>query len=315
MYDVLLSCPGDAYDECYLAVKNAIDKFNKDAQTNYGVGISLKHWILDSYPQSGDKAQSLLNSQIVDPSDAAIAIFWTRFGTPTDTYSSGTEEEIDRLIKSKKQVFLYFFNKPIPPSITESPDYFESRKKIVFLKEKYEGMYCVINDELELEEKLTNHLKMYYCKNYSSKPINSERWFRSDNGEEISADNLIKYGNITAQIDRNIARVEVKKPDGETFYAEYDTDKNEVKNITANGFPQEYSIEIPQNIIVSKQSNMVSVKGVIYRAENYILKFNGQFNVLYDTDRNKIQHISAKAPAGMKIFIDSTNKKVCIVNN
>ena len=129
MYDLLLSCPGDAYNECYPAVKEAIEKINADPQINNSASISLKHWSTSSYPQSGEQAQKLLNSQIVNDADIAIAIFWTRFGTPTDDYNSGTEEEIDLLMKNGKQVFLYFLDKPIPPSFTDSPDYTENRKK------------------------------------------------------------------------------------------------------------------------------------------------------------------------------------------
>lgn len=143
MYDLLLSCPGDAYGECYPAVKKAIERFNADPQINNSVIISLKHWSTDSYPQSGGQAQKLLNSQIVNDADIAIAIFWTRFGTPTDDYGSGTEEEIDLLLKNKKQVFLYFLDKPVPPSITDSPEYIESRKKITLLREKYDGIYTM----------------------------------------------------------------------------------------------------------------------------------------------------------------------------
>lgn len=35
---------------------------------------------------------------------AAVAIFWTKFGTPTDKYGSGTEEEIEEMLSSNKQV-------------------------------------------------------------------------------------------------------------------------------------------------------------------------------------------------------------------
>ena len=154
MFDLLLSCPGDAYKECYPAVRKAIEIINADPQINNSISVSLKHWSTSSYPQSGGQAQKLLNSQIVKPADIAIAIFWTRFGTPTDDYNSGTEEEIDLLIKNKRQVFLYFLDKPIPPSITDSPEYTENRKKITLFQKKYEGIYCVAKDENDLQEKI-----------------------------------------------------------------------------------------------------------------------------------------------------------------
>ncbi|WP_353622123.1 hypothetical protein [Halocella sp. SP3-1] len=60
------------------------------------------HWETSAFPESGKRPQALLNKQIVNDSDAAIAIFWTRFGTPTEEYDSGTEEEIEKMLKSDK---------------------------------------------------------------------------------------------------------------------------------------------------------------------------------------------------------------------
>ena len=54
---------------------------------------------------------------IVDKCDAAAAIFQTRFGTPTDDYCSGSDEEIEKTITSGKNVFLYFSNAPVSPMI------------------------------------------------------------------------------------------------------------------------------------------------------------------------------------------------------
>ena len=315
MYDLLLSCPGDVYSECYLEIKNAIDEFNKEAQRNFSIGVSLKHWSTDSYPQSGDKPQKLLNSQIVDCADAAIAIFFIFFGTPTDKYGSGTEEEIDRFMKSSKQLFLYFLDKPVPQTITDSLDYIGNRRKITALKGKYNGIYCLVNNEFELREKIINHLKMHFFNNSTNNPQIVNKWFRSDTGKEISPNELLKLGNITAQIEGNMARVEVTKPDGETIYAEMDIEKDEARNIVANGFPQEYSIDIPENLIVGKQYNNITINGTTYREEKYIFKFNGLLIVLYDVENNKIQDMTFKAPAGMKVLVNPTNKKVCLIDD
>lgn len=104
-YEVLLSCPNDVYQTCYPIVKKVIDNFNQMYGLTLGIEIRPKHWSTDSYPQSGGKPQSLLNEQIVDNSDASIAIFWKKFGTPTDKYGSGTEEEIERLLAEKNKFF------------------------------------------------------------------------------------------------------------------------------------------------------------------------------------------------------------------
>ena len=107
----------------------------------------MLHWSSDSFPQAGKPAQQLLNAQIVDKADMAIAIFWTRFGTPTDGYGSGTEEEIARLIKSEKQVFLYFLEKAPPLLIAERPEFSKERQKIRNFRDGYRGLYSVVQDE------------------------------------------------------------------------------------------------------------------------------------------------------------------------
>ena len=165
-YNLLFSCPGDAYKECYTVIKTAVDDFNKYAKSSLSLGVNLTHWTTDSYPQSGGHPQTLLNDQIVDSADAAVAIFWTRFGTPTDEYDSGTEEEIERLINSNKQVFLYFLDKAIPPSATDSDTYQEQRKQIAAFREKYEnkGLYWVVADAAALKEQFSQHLFLYFAK-------------------------------------------------------------------------------------------------------------------------------------------------------
>src|SRR5439155_238471 len=44
-----------------------------------------------------------------------VAIFWSRFGTPTGVADSGTEEEVRRGIKLRRKVTVYFSDlEPIP---------------------------------------------------------------------------------------------------------------------------------------------------------------------------------------------------------
>lgn len=70
--------------------------------------IQTRYWKTSSYSQSGKKPQELLNEQFVKNCDAAVAVFWTRFGTPTDQYGSGTEEEIEIMLNAGKQVLCIF---------------------------------------------------------------------------------------------------------------------------------------------------------------------------------------------------------------
>lgn len=121
-YDLLISCPGDVQSEVEI-IKQIVDDFNERYSDTLGISLRARHWKKSSYAQSGGKPQALLNEQFVKQCDAAVAVFWTRFGTPTDEYGSGAEEEIELMLGADKQVFMYFSDKPIPPSAHDPAEY------------------------------------------------------------------------------------------------------------------------------------------------------------------------------------------------
>lgn len=139
-------------------------------------------------------------------------------------------------------------------------------------------------------------------------------WTRSDTGKVVTPDELITQGNTKLQIDGDEARCETKTPDGKILYAELSISNNGAKNILIEGYPQEYSLDIPQSVIVNIQEGVTIIQGVKYYAKKYILKFGGYLNAIYDEASGKMQDICAKAPAGMSVFVDDTNKLVRIVD-
>lgn len=161
-YDLLISCPGDV-SKYVDVVKECIESFNITTGRLNNAEIVGQHWSTSSFAQSGDRPQEILNKQFVRDCDAAIAIFWTRFGTPTDKYGSGTEEEIEEMLSAGKQVFMYF--------VTESVDLnkvdLEQYKKVQEFKGKYEGKgkygtYFTVSNVEELRKLFSNHLIMYF---------------------------------------------------------------------------------------------------------------------------------------------------------
>lgn len=160
-FDLLVSCPSDVQEELEI-IKETVDNFNRMYGTINNAFIVPRHWSTDSYPESGGHPQKLLNKQFVLDCDAAIAVFWTRFGTPTDEYGSGTEEEIEELIKSGKQVFLYFSDCPVKPSSINDDQY----QKVLKFREKYEnkGIYWTYSDLNNFRRDLLNHLSLYFVK-------------------------------------------------------------------------------------------------------------------------------------------------------
>lgn len=151
LYNLLISCPGDVKEEVAL-IESAVDEFNELYAETLGITIKTRHWSKSSYAQSGGKPQDLLNEQFVSKCDAAVAIFWTRFGSPTDEYGSGTEEEIEIMLQSGKQVFMYF-----------QISLFHHLKRMMMAMKRYK--HSVTNIKIEeyiLPIHQTNNLKRYF---------------------------------------------------------------------------------------------------------------------------------------------------------
>lgn len=165
VYDLLISCPGDV-EEFVDDIENAVDRFNRLFGENHHTRVDTKYWKRDSYPQMGGKPQNILNRQFINDCDMVVAVFWTKFGTPTDRYGSGTEEEIENMISLGKQVFLYFLDKPCPPSA-----YHSSYENVGKFKERCRerGVYQEVSDEKELSNKFHDHLTQYFLANLDEK--------------------------------------------------------------------------------------------------------------------------------------------------
>lgn len=171
-YDLLISCPGDIKEELSL-VTRAVDEFNNLFSDALGLSIRPKHWKTNSYAQSGGKPQELLNEQFVNDCDAAVALFWTRFGTPTDEYGSGTEEEIEIMLNSNKQVFMYFSDKPFPPSQHDAGEY----SRVQAFREKYKerGVYFTYATDNEFYELFFAHLTQHFMTQKRVAEVRAER--------------------------------------------------------------------------------------------------------------------------------------------
>ena len=104
-YYFLLSCPSDVESDINIILEVVNDVNHTIGEANY-INIVPLFWKRDAIPSAGDSAQNIINKQVLEEADGVIALFWTKFGTPTDTYGSGTEEKIVRAIEASKDVVL-----------------------------------------------------------------------------------------------------------------------------------------------------------------------------------------------------------------
>lgn len=158
-YDLLVSCPSDVM-EYVQKIENEVHSFNNFFGHSNNIVVRTRHWSRDAYSEFGKHPQELLNTQIVDSSDLVIGIFWTRFGNPTEGYGSGTEEEIERMISMGKQVFLYFLDKPIIPSVF-NPEQYEKVQDFM-KRHKDKGIFFKVSDEKDLVIKFRENLELYF---------------------------------------------------------------------------------------------------------------------------------------------------------
>jgi len=118
-YNIFLASPSDVSDERNL-IESAINELNNTVCKTLNIHLDLIKWETDSYPSVGSYSQNVINEQISDY-DFFIGLMWSKIGTPTPQYKSGTIEEFNiayERYRSGKDVkiLFYFSNKPIPPS-------------------------------------------------------------------------------------------------------------------------------------------------------------------------------------------------------
>jgi hypothetical protein len=92
LYKIFLASPSDLYDERNLA-EEVVEELNLSAFNNSNIKIELVKWETHANPDIGEYPQQVINKDIGSDYDIFIGLLWSKFGKPTENYSSGTEEE------------------------------------------------------------------------------------------------------------------------------------------------------------------------------------------------------------------------------
>lgn len=102
-----------------------------------------------------------------------MALLWTRFGTPTDEYGSGTEEEIEIMLEAGKQVFVYFSDKPVPPTKHDYQEY----GRVQAFRERYRdrGIYFTYSSDEEFSKIFFAHLSQHFLSAEKVAELKEER--------------------------------------------------------------------------------------------------------------------------------------------
>lgn len=154
-YRCLLVSPSDVAAERE-AISSVVEQWNAQTGRALEARVHLVMWETHAVPDASAPAQDVLNQQIVDESDFAIAVFWSRLGTPTGSHDSGSIEEIDRLRGRGARVLVYFSRAPIPQDALKD-DQFQKLQgfKADLQKSGLLGAYDALGD---LREQVLLHL-------------------------------------------------------------------------------------------------------------------------------------------------------------
>ncbi|MBR5603276.1 MAG: hypothetical protein IKW51_03585 [Bacteroidales bacterium] len=159
VYKIMFGVPSDIKEE-YNAFVEVVHKWNHLHSEESGIVLLPIHWSTNSYPLTGKNGQKIINDEVVAKSDLLICVFGSKLGTATDTHNSGTVEEIDEHLKSKKDVMIYF-----KKSINIDPDNFNPAQleNLKAFKEdkKNECLYSEFNDTKDFQDKLFKDLHLY----------------------------------------------------------------------------------------------------------------------------------------------------------
>ena len=127
VYQVIIASPGDVPRERQLA-REIVYEWNSINSLDKKICLLPVGWEYNSSPEMGNRAQEIINKQVLENSDLLIGIFWTRIGSPTGNSISGSVEEIEKHVNAGKPAMLYFSKVPVVLDSIDQKQYEELKK-------------------------------------------------------------------------------------------------------------------------------------------------------------------------------------------
>lgn len=136
LYKVFVASPSDVNEERGI-LDEIINELNLTLPKKNNIRLELLKWETHANPDIGESPQQIINEDIGNDYDIFIGILWSKFGTPTPNYLSGTQEEFFRALQMYKdkpgliKIMFYFKKADIPYDMidTKSIDSIRSFKE------------------------------------------------------------------------------------------------------------------------------------------------------------------------------------------
>lgn len=153
----MIVSPSDILEEREIT-KSVLYRWNELNSRFHNIVFSILGYDINAHADSGRHPQESLNLQLLEQADLIIAIFWTKLGTPTTEYSSGSVEEITKHIEQGKKALIYFSNKQVSPNDFNSEQY----QKLQEYKKSIQGstFYKSFSTEDEFKSLLNDDIQL-----------------------------------------------------------------------------------------------------------------------------------------------------------
>lgn len=91
VFNVMIASPGDVASERSI-IRDVIYEWNAIHSQLRNIVLLPIGWESHSSPEMGDTPQGIINKQVLLKCDLLVGVFWTRLGTKTREFESGTVE-------------------------------------------------------------------------------------------------------------------------------------------------------------------------------------------------------------------------------
>ncbi len=191
IYKCFIASPSDTRKERDICDK-VFQEINKTQGEQLGFRIESKKWENDARPSFGKSSQDVINKQLLADFQLFIGIMFTKFGTPTEKFNSGTEEEFylayDKYEeKGDIEIMFYFNDEPINPTSIDLKQ-LSNVKEFKELISDCGGLYWSYQGVNDFEEKLRLHLNKYFI----DKEETSQDKSNADTHISMSVSELLK---------------------------------------------------------------------------------------------------------------------------
>jgi len=156
-FNVMIASPIDVPSERNI-VREVVYEWNAVHSQSRKIVLLPVGWETHSTPEMGERAQEILNEQILNKCDLLVGIFWTRIGTETGDYISGTVEEIEKHVASGKPAMLYFYDQPVEEGSVDKEQYSKLQEFKISCQKK--GLYASYDSHSNFKEKFYHHLQI-----------------------------------------------------------------------------------------------------------------------------------------------------------